>query len=264
MSIGFGTAHLYDSECVDAVTQALEVGYRHIDTAQMYKNEEAVGRAIRETPVPRQEIEIATKVDPENLAYRDVIDSTKSSLERLGVETLDILYIHWPTHEYEPEESLQAFDELSEQGLVQNVGVCNFLQEQLEEAVELLDAPLEFHQIEHHPLLPQDEQLELCSEHDVQVVGFSPLARGKEIGKALSHPAVQEVADQSGLTPGQVCLTWAIDRGVMPIPKATGDHIKENYQSVTATLDENHRQLITEIEDRWRTDQSDPDWAPWN
>jgi 2,5-diketo-D-gluconate reductase B len=259
--IGFGTYKLDDpEECVENVTHALDVGYRHVDTAQVYDNEEYVGDAIAESDVPREDVFLATKVGTGNLAYEDVLGSVEESCEKLGVETLDLLYVHWPTNTYEPEETLGALDDLVENGTVEHVGLSNFRVDQLEEAREILRAPIFAHQVECHPLLAQEELREYATEADHHLVAYSPIARG-EVGDV---PEINDVAGSHGATAAQVALAWLIRRGVRPIPKARGDHVEENYRALELAdqLSEGELEKIDGIEERERL--IDPESAPWN
>ncbi|WP_225741311.1 aldo/keto reductase [Halorussus halophilus] len=258
--LGLGTYQIDDyDECVDTVTNALEMGYRHIDTAQGYDNEEAVGDAIAESDVPREDLFVATKVSPENLAYDHVIETTEESLERLGLDYVDLLYVHWPTGEYDPMDTMDAFGELKEEDKIGEIGVSNFEPEQLEEAMESSDAPIFANQIEMHPLLQQSELQQVCAEEDIEIVAYSPLARTE----VESVEELQDIAEKHDTTPEQVSLAWLRAKDVTAIPKATtGKHLWENWESLTVELDEED---VAKIDDVEQTDrQVDPDVAPWN
>jgi 2,5-diketo-D-gluconate reductase B len=257
-SIGFGTADLEDEKCIQAVTQALEAGFRHIDTAQWYRNERQVGKAIAQSRVDRSDIFVATKLGPKDLGYHDVLEKVDENLERLGLESVELLYIHWPSHAYEPEQTLPAFDELREMGKIDRIGVCNFLIDQLEEARSILESSLSVHQFEHHPLFQNTEHVEYCLENEITPVGFSPLARGQ----ALENRVIKEIASTRKITPAQVCLLWAHERNVIPIPKARGDHVRENRQALQEDLTDQDVERIDSINLSERL--ADPDWAPWN
>ncbi len=150
---GLGTYDITGETCVESVRTALECGYRHVDTAEGYDNERAVGEGIAAADVDRGEVVVATKVSPDNLAHDGVLEHARASTDRLGVETLDLLYVHWPIRAYDLEGTLAALDELYEEGLVRGVGLSNFLPGQLDEALDRLAAPLVAHQVECHPLL---------------------------------------------------------------------------------------------------------------
>ncbi|WP_075937155.1 aldo/keto reductase [Halosegnis longus] len=258
--LGLGTSGNDDpDQCADSVATALKIGYRHIDTAQMYDNEAAVGDGIAQSDVPREDIFLATKVHPSNLGYEDVHESVAASLDRLGLDTIDLLYVHWPTQAYDPEATLRAFDELYEAGTIDHVGVSNFTAPLVEEARDILAAPIVANQIEVHPLLgPREPLFSTCRDHDIDIVGYAPFCRGD----ALDDPTVQAVAERHNTSPAQVCLAWLASHDVAAIPKATGRaHIAENARAAELELtDEDIEQLDT-IDRRYR--RFDPDGSPW-
>jgi 2,5-diketo-D-gluconate reductase B len=257
--LGLGTWQNEDPEqCADSVATALEMGYRHIDTAQIYGNEAAVGRGIEQADVDREDVFLATKVWTSELAHDDVLSSTEASLEKLGVDYVDLLYIHWPADAYDPEPTLSAFDQLVDEGKVNNVGVSNFEPEHVDEAVDTLDADVFANQFECHPLLPQDELRAHCADAGVNVVAYSPLARGK----VFDVPEVQRVAEKHDVSEAAVSLAWLREKGVTTIPKATSeDHIRDNWASLAVDLDDEDVAAIDAIDERER--EVDPDFAPW-
>jgi 2,5-diketo-D-gluconate reductase B len=258
-SLGIGTWQNTDPEaCANAVATALEMGYRHVDTAQAYDNEASVGEGLARADVPREDVFLATKVWIDELATENVRVSTEESLERLGVDSLDLLYIHWPAGEYDPVDTLAAFDELHDDGLIERVGISNFEPEQVDEAIEVADAPIFANQVECHPLLPQDELRAHCADTDVEVVAYSPLARGE----VFDVPELGEVARKHGVSEAQVSLAWLREKGVTAIPKATSEaHIRDNWGSRTLDLDDEDVSNIDGID---RTERRiDPGFAPW-
>jgi 2,5-diketo-D-gluconate reductase B len=258
--LGLGTWQNTDpDECRTAVREALEMGYRHIDTAQAYDNEAEVGEGIAAADVPREEVFLATKVWTTNLSHDDVLSTTQDSLDRLGVDSVDLLYVHWPTDAYDPDETLAAFDELYSQGKVDRVGVSNFARRHIEEAVDTLDAPVFANQVELHPLLPQEDVRAVCAEHDVEVVAYSPLARGE----VFDVPLLGELADDYDTSAAGISLAWLRAKGVTAIPKATStEHIRDNWASLTVDLDDDDVARIDDLSQEGR--RVDPDWAPWN
>ncbi|QSW98934.1 aldo/keto reductase [Haloterrigena alkaliphila] len=258
--LGLGTWQNDDPEqCAESVRTALETGYRHIDTAQAYDNEEAVGEGIAAADVDREEVFLATKIWISNLAREDVLETARESIDRLGVDYVDLLYVHWPAGEYDGEETLSAFSELYDEGLIENVGISNFLPEQVQEAVDICDAPILANQVELHPLLPQPDLREACENAGVEVVAYSPIARGE----VFNQPEIQEVAEKHGVSEAQISLAWAREKGVTTIPKATGeDHISDNWESLTLELDREDVDKIDSIDETNR--EVDPDFAPWN
>jgi 2,5-diketo-D-gluconate reductase B len=258
--LGLGTWQNDDPEaCRTSVRTALETGYRHVDTAQAYGNEEAVGAGIADADVDREDVFLATKVWIDNLAPEDVRETARDSIDRLGVDSLDLLYAHWPAREYDPEGTLAAFNDLYDEGLVERIGVSNFQPEQVAEAVEVSDAPIFANQVEMHPLLPQEEVREACAEHDVEVVAYSPLARGE----VFEVDTLTDIAEKHDASEAQVSLAWLREKGVTAIPKATGEaHIRDNWGSLAVDLDEEDVAAIDAID---RTDRRvDPDFGPWN
>ena len=257
--LGLGTYSADDlDQWTEQVRRALELGYRHVDTAQAYGNETGVGDGIADADVDREEVFLATKVWTDNLAHDDVISSTAASLDRLGTDSLDLLYVHWPSGAYDPEGTLSAFEELREEGRIDRIGVSNFEPEQLDRATEVLDEPPFANQVEMHPLLPQHELREYTEENGIELVAYSPLARGE----VFDVPELSEVAEKHGVSEAQVSLAWIREKGVTPIPKATGgEHIRDNWGALGLDLDEEDVARIDAID---RTDrQVDPDFGPW-
>ena len=257
--MGYGTSgDETDAVWTDSVADALDAGYRHVDTAQMYENEAQVGAGIRQSSVDRADVVLATKVHPSNLAPADVQETTHESLDRLGVDGVDMLYVHWPARAYDPEATLPAFDALHDEGLVDHVCLSNFSPALLDEARSILDTPVAAHQVECHPLLPQRELRAYAKRHDHRLVAYSPLGRGE----ILDHPVLTDVAAKHDVSAAQVCLAWAVEHGIVPIPKATGPHITENLDATALSLDEEDLAAIDGIEERRRV--IDPDIGPWN
>lgn len=258
--IGFGTWQNTDhQQCRESVMAALEAGYRHIDTAQLYENETAVGEAIEDSPVDREDITVATKLWPGTLAYDAAFDAVEESRKRLGVETIDLLYVHWPAEDYNPAKTLQAFHELREAGQIKAIGVSNFTQDLLADAQKACDSPIVANQVEFHPLLYQDELLKYCTTNDITLVAYSPLARGE----VFQVPELRTVAEKHGVSQAQVSLAWLQSKeGVLPIPKATSEaHIRDNFASTTLELDPSDIDLIESIPREKRF--ADRDWVDW-
>jgi 2,5-diketo-D-gluconate reductase B len=262
-AIGLGTWENTDPQtCAESVRTALEIGYRHIDTAQFYGNEESVGDGIAAADVDRDEIVVATKVHSAKfgLAHDEVIEGLEVSLDRLGLDYLDILYVHWPVGNYDAAETLGAFDELVDRGLVEHVGVSNYSVELIEEAFDHLDAPLFAHQAETHPLLSQDDLIAHAQEHDYYHVAYSPLARGN----VFDIPEIVDIAEDHGVSPSQVSIAWLLSKdNVRVIPKATSEeHIRDNYEALDLSLSSSEIERIDGIE---RTERYvDRDGSPWS
>lgn len=230
--IGLGTMGIDDP---DVIATALELGYEHLDTAQIYENEAVVGEGVARSGVPREEVNVATKVWADSLEPDAVRRTTAESLERLGLESVDLLYVHRPIETYEPEATLPAFDELYEAGVIGGVGLSNFTREELEVAQRILNAPIAAHQVEYHPLFQPETLLDHAREHGYPLVAYSPLANGR----AGEIDEVVAVAERHDATPEAVCLAWlAAKEGVVPIPKASSRaHLEANLEAQDLELD---------------------------
>jgi len=260
--LGLGTWENDDHDaCVESVKTALEMGYRHVDTAQAYRNEDAVGEGLAAANVDREDVFLATKVWTSQLAHDDVVASTEASLDRLGTDYVDLLYIHWAAGEYDPADTLPAFDELRDRGLIRHVGVSNFEPDHVERAREILDAPVYANQVEMHPHLQQDDLREYAAETDLDLVAYSPLIRGA----VFDVPTLQDIAQKHDASEAQVSLAWLREKDVTAIPKATSEaHIRDNWESLAVDLDDEDVARIDAIETTERVVH--PDWAPeaWN
>jgi 2,5-diketo-D-gluconate reductase B len=259
--LGFGTVGVTDPETIET---ALEVGYRHIDTAQWYGNEDVVGTGLTRSEVPREDVLVATKVLPENLAHDDVRWTTAESLDRLGLDTVDVLYVHWPTNAYDPEETLAAFDELYDDGKIRGVGLSNFTPALVDEARDNLDAPVAALQVEMHPMLQQRELVEYVQDLDTYLVAYSPLAQGA----VFDEPVLEEIAEKRGVSVARVSLAWLLGQnGVAAIPKASGDHIVDNYGALSLELDDEDRARMADLDRGFRTvdpeKEKKVDQTPW-
>jgi 2,5-diketo-D-gluconate reductase B len=195
----------------------------------------------------------------EGLAHDEVYDGIEESLSLLGVDALDLVYIHWPVGNYDAAETLSAFDDLVDDGLARHVGVSNFDIELLDEATDALDAPLFANQVERHPMLPRDDLVAHAREHGYYLVAYSPLARGE----ALDLPAVEAVAEKHGVSPAQACLAWVTHpENVVAVPKATGSaHLSDNLGAADLELDPEDVERIDDVDARKRF--VDREGAPW-
>ncbi|CAN5768111.1 aldo/keto reductase [soil metagenome] len=256
-SLGFGTFQLEGDDCQRGVSHALDVGYRHIDTAQMYGNEDRVGAAIGVSGVDRGDIFLTTKLDNDFHAAHDVRSSTEESLRKLGTDYVDLLLIHWPVSDTPIEDTLEAMLELREEGKVRNVGVSNFTPELVARAAE--HAPVFANQVEYHPYLSQSELLRIAEINDFMLTAYSPLARGK----MLDDPTVRDIAEAHDAEAAQVALQWLLrqDR-VSAIPKATSpEHIESNFAALDIELSAVDVERITDLDTGQR--EIDPPFAPW-
>ena len=236
-SLGFGTWAARGNECAQAVAWALESGYRHIDTAAVYANEEAVGDGIRASRVPRDEIFLTTKVGPDDIDEGKLERSAEASLKRLGFDHVDLLLIHWPSPRIPLKRSMAALAKAKRQGLTRHVGVSNFTPALLAEAVALSEEPVVTNQCEYHPRLDQSRVIGACREKGVSFTSYCPLGRAGDI---LADPKVTAIAERHGKTPAQVLLRWQIQQqGVIAIPKsANRQRIAENIAIFDFALDD--------------------------
>jgi|BEDMetMinimDraft_2_1075160.scaffolds.fasta_scaffold04169_4 2,5-diketo-D-gluconate reductase B len=215
--LGLGTFRLSGEACERAVEQALALGYRHIDTAEMYGNEDAIGRALAAAALPRGEIHVTTKVWWENLTPAGVRRALDQSLARLRLDYVDLYLIHWPSPEMNLGAVLETMMALRAEGRIREIGVSNFPLALLRQAVEEIGAPIVCNQIEYHVLLDQSALLSYARAHGLFVTAYCPLAQGR----LAEHPALAAIARKHGATPAQVALKWLLDQeAVAAIPKA--------------------------------------------
>lgn len=226
-ALGFGTYPLRDDEAVSAVVSAIEAGYRLIDTAVNYGNEEAVGRALKASGVPREELFVTSKLPGRHHAYDDAIASTEESLERLGLEYLDLHLIHWPNPSVgRYAEAWRALVELRERGLVRSVGVSNFTRAHLERIIDETGVAPAVNQVELHPYFPQQEMRAAHEGLGIRTEAWSPLGKRQA---PYAEPVVAAAAERLGVTPAQVILRWHVQLGSIPIPKSgTPSRQREN------------------------------------
>lgn len=216
--IGLGTWDLRGSEAERAIESALELGYRHIDTAEMYRNEAEIGRALARAEVPRDELFLVSKVLSSNLRTSDVIEACRRSLEKLRTEYLDLYLIHSPNDRVPIEETMAGLDRLIEEGRVRHIGVSNFSVRQLEEARAASAYPLLTNQVHFHLHYRQDDMVAYCNREGLLLTAYTPLARAR-----LKHEAVlQEMGERYGKSPLQIALRWLLQQGnVVAIPKSS-------------------------------------------
>ncbi|MDZ7702274.1 MAG: aldo/keto reductase [Halobacteriales archaeon] len=242
-AVGLGTWQLTGRTAVDAVASALELGYRHVDTAQAYGNEEEVGRAIADAAVDRGDVFLTTKVQPTHRSVEAIVDSMAASVDRLGVDAVDLALIHWPHPLADLETVMAGLDAVVDRGLARHHGVSNFGRDRLERAMALAEHPVLTDQVLFHPWWPQRELLEFCQAEGVVLTAYSPLANGGAIGDAV----LREVGEAHGKTGPQVALRWAIEHdGVVAIPKSSSPaHQRENLELFDFALSEAERERIT-------------------
>ena len=243
--LGLGTWRLSGRDCETAVRLALDMGYRHIDTAEMYGNHREIAEGIAASGVSRSEIFLTTKVWSSSLRRHEVFESFDRDLTELNTDYVDLLLIHWPDSSVPLAETLGAFDELVDRGRVRNIGVSNFPSSLLEEAVGAAKHPIAANQVECHPFLNQTKLLGTCRRQGVILTAYSPLARGR----ALDDGTLSSIAENHGKSPAQAALRWQIQRGVTVIPKASSwEHLRANMDVFDWSLRDDEMETITAIE----------------
>jgi diketogulonate reductase-like aldo/keto reductase len=230
---------LMDDVCVEAVTAALRLGYRHIDTAERYRNEAAVGEGLRQglraAGLRRDDIFVTTKVYHDKLAADDFAGSVDASLQNLQLDFVDLLLIHWPNPAVPLAETLGALCRIKREGRAHHIGVANFTTSLLEQAMKVSDEPLVTNQIEVHPFIDQTKVLAACRRHGMAVTAYCPLARGKVPGNEL----LRRIGKAHGRSASQIALRFLVQQGIIPIPRtANPDHLAANLAIFDFSLSE--------------------------
>ncbi|HHT11441.1 MAG TPA: aldo/keto reductase [Candidatus Atribacteria bacterium] len=225
--IGLGTWNLRGKECFEATISALEIGYRHIDTAEMYENESEIGEAIAQSLVPRNEIFLTTKVWSTHLQYQDVILSLENSLKKLKTDYVDLLLIHWPNPNISLSETFKAMNYLKNKEMLRFIGLSNFSKDLLMKAQKISFLPIMNVQVEYHPFLDQNSILSYCQKNNISLTAYCPIARGRD----LNNPTLEKIASKYEKTVPQIMLRWLIQqKKVVAIPKAkSAEHQKLNF-----------------------------------
>lgn len=257
-ALGYGTWLLNDRECLEGVEHALALGYRHVDTAQGYDNEEQVGEALVRSGVPREEIFLTTKVRPSNFHHEAVLRSSRESLKKLRTDYVDLLLLHWPNPEVPLAATLEALRTLQDEGATRHIGVSNFPPSLVDEARQ--HAEIFCNQVEYHPYLSQEKLLAQARASDYLLTAYCPIARGK----VLADPALQEIGARHGKSPVQVTLRWLIQQdNVAAIPKAASrEHRVSNIEIFDFELSDEEMARIFSLggEARLVNPDDGPDW----
>ena len=245
-AIGFGTYPMKGEDGVTAIRSAIEVGYRLLDTAVNYENEHEVGEAIRRSGVAREELQVTSKLPGRDHGYDEAIASVHGSLDRLGLEYLDLHLIHWPNPSRDQYvDAWRALVDLREQGLVRSIGVSNFTARHLERIIEATGVTPAVNQIELHPYFPQAEMRGVDERLGIRTEAWSPLGKRQA---PFAEPAVADAAQRHGVTPGQVILRWHVQLGSIPIPKsATPERQRQNLDVFGFELSEDEVAAITAL-----------------
>ncbi|HCN11263.1 MAG TPA: aldo/keto reductase [Chryseobacterium sp.] len=250
-AIGFGTYKATEEEGIEAVKNALRNGYRLIDGAAKYENEVAVGKAIKESGIPREEIFVTTKVWRENLGYENTKKAFEDSLQKLNLDAVDLYLIHWPANAKNFEnwqeinaETWRAMEDLQKEGKIKSIGVSNFWVEHVEALMKTAKVKPAINQIEFHPGYWQPQVTEFCQKHGIVVEAWSPLARGK----VFDNQALKKIAENHGKSVSQISLRWIVQHGVVPIPKSTTEErILDNISIFDFELNSDEMKTINEL-----------------
>lgn len=254
-ALGIGVAGLSEAETERAVSAALELGCRLIDTAKVYDNEAAVGRAIAASGIPRAEVFVTTKLATSDQGFSASVEACKASLDRLGLDYVDLYLIHWPAPQLGMYvDSFGGMMVAKQEGLTRSIGVCNFTEEHLNNVIDLAFETPTVNQIELHPLLNQAELRAFHAEHNIVTQAYSPLA----VGRLLDHPTVTAVAGEYGRTPAQVLIRWSLQLGNVVIPRSSQpERIASNLDVFDFELAAEHMDALNGMHDGTRV-REDP------
>ena len=258
-AIGYGTME-FPGRATELVTHAINIGYRHIDTARKYGTEEQVGEGIRASGIARGELWVTTKVTELDAREADFLRSAETSLKALRLDYVDLLLVHWPQPKVPFTETLGALAKAKRSGMTRHIGVSNFTLAMLEEAVRVCPEPLITNQIEYHAYLPQDRMLAALNRHGMILTAYCPVARGQ----LLDDPVISEIAKAHGRTPAQICLRWLVQQPmVAAVPRALEEaHIAENLAVFDFALDDQEMQRISALRRRNVRIADPPERAP--
>ena len=258
--LGFGTWELKGNDGVKAVRDALQIGYRHIDTAQAYDNEEQVGEGWKKSDVLREDFFLTTKIFREQFETKEkAVKSLEESLEKLKTDYVDLVLVHWPFPEYKIEQLIEPVLEAQDKGMTRLIGVSNFTVEQMQQAKDISDNRICLNQVEYHPKLNQQPILDFVRENGWGMTAYSPLGRGT----AMDEGVIKDIAEAHNKSQAQVVLRWLIQQdNVLAIPKSSNsDHIKSNFDIFDFELTADEMDQIMKL--RSENDrQVDPDFAP--
>lgn len=253
--IGFGTFKTPDGEvCVNAVREAIAVGYTHIDTAAIYQNEVSVGEGVRQSGKARNELFITSKVWNSERGYDKTLHACEKTLKDLGTDYLDLYLIHWPANKLQFGEKAEAInvdtwkamERLADEKLVRSIGLSNFYPHHMEPILAMANIAPTVDQIEYHPGLLQEDTIELCRKNDILVEAWSPLGRGH----LLDNPVLAEIAGQHGKSPAQIILRWVLQNNVLPLVKSVhAERIRENYDIFDFELAHQEMKAIDSLPD---------------
>ena len=243
-AIGLGTWELRGRTCARLVEQALKLGYRHIDTAQIYENEREVGEGLRASGAKRDDVFVTTKIWTTHFAPNELERSTKESLAKLRLSEVDLLLLHWPNPQVPLEETLGALAHVKKLGMARHIGVSNFTVALIEEAVATCSEPLVCDQVEYHPYLDQTKVREACARRGMAVVAYSPVAKGR----IKNDATLVRIGQAHGKTAAQVCLRWLVQQNVVAIPRTSRiERLSENIDIFDFALSAEEMEEISQM-----------------
>ncbi|WP_372862049.1 aldo/keto reductase [Psychrobacter sp.] len=260
--LGLGTWQSTGQDCVDVVSQALKMGYEHIDTAQAYGNEKEVGQGIKQSGVSRDKFFLTTKIFPDDMKFEPekLIAAAKRSLADLDTDYVDLLLLHWPDDRVPLSETIPALCELQKQGLTRHIGVSNFNIASLIEAEKYADVPIVVNQVEFHPFIKQKTLQTFLNNHHILLEAYSPLARGD----VFDNEIIKEIADKHNVTPAQISLAWILaDKHRIAIPKTSNpDHLQGNLDAINVQLSADEIEKINGLARADGRKIKHPDYSP--
>ncbi len=257
--IGLGTWQMKGITCVDAIKTALDIGYRYIDTAQIYENEADVGEALSTTTIPRSDVFLTTKIWMDNVGPDSAQKSVETSLKKLKTDYVDLLLLHWPVEDVPLDQQIKALQAIQKSGMTKMIGVSNYTVDLMKQVVESLGAGIVTNQVEYHPYLSQAPVLDFIRDHEMFLTAYCPLARGR----IRTEPLLSEIGNKYNKSTGQITLRWLIQqKQVVAIPKAANPlHIEENFNIFDFSLTSEEMSRISALA---KPDGRivNPDWAP--
>ena len=260
--LGLGTWQSTGQDCIDVVSQALKMGYEHIDTAQAYDNETEVGEGIKQSGVAHDKFFLTTKIFPDDMKFEPekLMAAAKRSLENLDTDYVDLLLLHWPDDRVPLSETIPALCELQKQGLTRHIGVSNFNIAHIIEAKKHADVPIVVNQVEFHPFIKQNTLQTFLNNHHILLEAYSPLARGD----VFDNEVIKEIADKHGVTPAQISLAWILsDKNRVAIPKTSNpDHLQGNLDAIDIQLSADELEKIGNLARSDGRKIEHPDYTP--
>lgn len=247
-AIGFGTWRLTGDECRSSVLKALEIGYRHIDTAEHYGNQVEIGKAIKESGINRQDLFITSKIFRDRLHEQDILDDANQTLEELQTDHLDLLLIHWPNKDIPIEQTVEGFNQLNQQGKAKSIGVSNFTPHHIQD-FQNVGMQIVNNQVELHPTFNQIDLQNFCNSKNIILTAYSPIAQGQD----LDIPEIVELSKKYAVSPAQVIINWIVARGIVAIPRSSKpERILDNFNCLNWQMDQQDIERMNKIQQKTR------------